>query len=79
MVSQKAEIVRLEDDCRHFSSSLADAMHEVNSLRNNYERLGGWEDAKEDDDGEGEDGDHLSGWYPTDMGYRNAAGVGLGY
>ena len=52
-------------------------MNEVNTLRNNYEDWEAWEDAKEDDDGEGEDGDYLSGWYRTDMGYREAAGVGL--
>ena len=42
--NQKAEIVRLEGDCRHFSSSLADAMNEVTTLRNkceDWEELGG--------------------------------------
>ena len=76
---QKAEIVRLEGDCRHFSSSLADVMNEVNTLRNKYEDWEEWEDAKEDDFGEGEDGDHLSGWYRADMGNCEAAGVGLDY
>ena len=76
---QKAEIVRLECDCRHFSSSLADVMNEVNTLRNKSADWEELEDAKEDDNGEGDDGDHLSGWYGTDMGYREAAGVGLDY
>ena len=53
---QKAEHVRLEGDCRHFSSSLADVMNEVNTLRNKYEDWAEWEDAKEEEDGEGEDG-----------------------
>ena len=34
---QTAEIVRLEGECRHFSSSLSDVMNEVNALRNKYE------------------------------------------
>ena len=76
--SQKAEIVLLEGDCRHFSSSLADAMNAVHVFRNKYEDWEEWEDAKEDDDGEGPACDHLSGWYRTDMGYSNAAGAGLG-
>ena len=54
-------------------------MNAVNTLRNKYEDWEEWEDAKEDDDDTGEDGDHLSGWYRTDMGYREAAGVGLDY
>ena len=76
---QKAEIVRLGIDCRHFSSSFADVMNEVNSLRNKYEDWEEWEDAKEEEDVEGEDSDYLSGWYRTEMGYRDAAGVGIEY
>ena len=40
--SQKAASVRLEGDCHHFSSSLADAMYEVNTLRNKYEDWEEW-------------------------------------
>ena len=49
----------------------------MNTLRNKYEEWEEWEDAKEEDDDDREDGDHLSGWYRTDMGYREVAGVGL--
>ena len=74
---QKVEIVRLERDCRHFSSFLADVMIEVHTLRNKYEDWEEWGEAKGEDADEGVDGDPLSGWYRADKGYREAAGVGL--
>ena len=74
---QKAEMMRLEGDCSHVLSFLADVMNEVNTLRNKYEDWEEWDEAKGEEDDEGEDGDHLSGWYRTDGSYREAAGVGL--
>ena len=70
-------MMRLEGDCSHVLSFLADVMNEVNTLRNKYEDWAEWDEAKGEEDDEGEDGDYLSGWYRTDRGFREAAGVGF--